>query len=46
MPRCLTLLAVVALAFNTAVAAAPVEAPPEPKGMKTIFNGKDLSGSV
>ena len=44
MPRYLTLLAVVALGFNTAMAAAPIEAPPESKGMKTIFNGKDLSG--
>ena len=43
MIRCLTLLTFFSLVLS-AVAAEPVQAPPEPKGMKTIFNGKDLTG--
>lgn len=44
MIRCLTLLAVTCLSFQSLFAAGPATAPPEPTGMKKLFNGKDLSG--
>ena len=43
MLRCLTISALFMLALNT-FAAEPQTAPPEPEGMKALFNGKDLSG--
>ncbi len=44
MVRFLTLVAVLTGALNAVTAQDPVAAPPEPSGMKSIFNGKDLSG--
>jgi hypothetical protein len=44
MTRYIILLATVAFALHSANAAPPIQAPPEPKDMKTIFNGKDLAG--
>lgn len=44
MARCLFAVVVGLLALSTVSAADPVKAPPEPEGMKSIFNGKDLSG--
>ncbi len=45
MTRHIILLATVALTLHSANAAPPNnQAPPEPKDMKTIFNGKDLAG--
>ncbi len=44
MLRCtVTLFSMLAIS-SLALADAPREAPPEPAGMKSIFNGKDLSG--
>lgn len=43
MFRCLTFAAVISLSA-AAFAAEPQQAPPEPKDMTSIFNGKDLSG--
>ena len=45
MVRCLTLFALTSMfTFNSLAAEKPHEAPPEAKGMKSIFNGKDLTG--
>ncbi len=45
MVRRLTLSAFISLlAFHSLAAEKPQEAPPEAKGMKSIFNGKDLTG--
>ncbi len=44
MIRNLILLAVASFAFNTLAVDAPQTAPPEPAGMKQLFNGKDLTG--
>jgi hypothetical protein len=44
MVRFLTLVAVLTGALNSVAAQDPVAAPPEPSGMKSLFNGKDLSG--
>ncbi len=44
MARYIAVVAVALLVVNVVIAAEPVAAPPEPEGMKSIFNGKDLSG--
>ena len=44
MIRCLTLLALISLTCSALAADAPRTAPDEPKGMRRIFNGKDLTG--
>ena len=44
MIRCLTLLALVSLTCNALAADSPQAAPDEPKEMRRIFNGKDLTG--
>lgn len=44
MIRRLSLLAVCSLAVSTYAADAPEKAPPEPANMRSIFNGKDLTG--
>ncbi|MCL4177943.1 MAG: DUF1080 domain-containing protein [Verrucomicrobia bacterium] len=44
MIRNLILVAAASFAFNTLAVDAPQAAPPEPAGMKTLFNGKDLTG--
>ena len=44
MIRCLTLLALISLACNALAADSPQVAPDEPKEMRRIFNGKDLTG--
>ena len=44
MTRCLFAAAVLCLVSMTVSAAEPIAAPPESKDLKTIFNGKDLTG--
>lgn len=44
MTRCLTLLTLASLASSAFAAESPQVAPPEPAGMKRLFNGKDLTG--
>ncbi len=44
MIRCLTLLSLLACPCTLLADNAPTAAPPEPAGMKSIFNGKDLTG--
>lgn len=44
MIRCLTLVALIALAHGALAAEGPQAAPAEPADMKCIFNGKDLTG--
>lgn len=44
MVRCLTLAALASLALPALAADVPQTAPPEPAGMRSIFNGKDLAG--
>lgn len=44
MIRCLTFFAIALFATHTFAADGSQSAPPEPKDMKTIFNGKDLTG--
>jgi hypothetical protein len=44
MIRCLTLLALASYAFQASAADGPRLAPAESAGMKSLFNGKDLSG--
>ena len=44
MIRCTTLVAWAALFSNALAADGPQLAPDEPPGMKSIFNGKDLTG--
>jgi hypothetical protein len=44
MIRNLILVAAASFAFNTLAVDAPQAAPPEPAGMKPLFNGKDLTG--
>jgi len=44
MVRSLTLVALVSFAFPALAADGPQKAPPEPKDMRVIFNGKDLTG--
>jgi hypothetical protein len=44
MIRCLTLAAVAWLAVTTWAADGPQTAPAEPAGMKSLFNGQDLTG--
>lgn len=44
MIRSLTLFAFLSIALNVVAADEPITAPPEPAGMESIFNGKDLTG--
>jgi hypothetical protein len=44
MVRCLTLFALVSVTVTAFAADRPQVAPPEPTGMKSIFNDKDLTG--
>jgi hypothetical protein len=44
MPRKLTLTCIVLIAASVLAADVSKTLPPEPAGMKTIFNGKDLTG--
>ena len=44
MIRCLTLLALTSLASGASAADGPQVAPAEPADMRSIFNGKDLTG--
>jgi hypothetical protein len=44
MIRYLTLAAFGSFAFNALAADGPTVAPPEPEGMRSLFNGKDLAG--
>jgi len=44
MIRCLTLVAITLLSLPALAAEPAIKAPPEPQGMRKIFNGKDLSG--
>ncbi len=44
MPRCLLVVALALFTLSSSFAAERNDAPAEPEGMKSIFNGKDLSG--
>src|SRR3954447_8005060 len=44
MVRCLILVAVSSVALDALAAETPQVAPDEPADMRTIFNGKDLTG--
>jgi hypothetical protein len=44
MTRYLSIVAVICFASVTVQAAEPISAPPESKNLKSIFNGKDLTG--
>lgn len=44
MVRCLSFAALICFSFSALAADKPQEAPAEPEGMQSIFNGKDLSG--
>ena len=44
MARCLTLVASIVVAFNAFAADGPQVAPAESPNMRSLFNGKDLSG--
>lgn len=44
MIRCLTFLTAISFPWNLFAVDSPTTAPPEPVGMKSIFNGQDLKG--